>query len=141
MSDYNIILILIGTAATLMFVVFVWNAFFWRSWGRVINMVMRLFVEGQDMVDPNKKIEPDMSESRADALKAKAQSIEDAPLNSMDFVPQQAVISEDEQQEFNQTTSDSGWPRALSEDERDDPRPFRNVHIGTDNEARSQTDD
>lgn len=138
MSDYTIILILIGVAATIILtVLFIWHAFFWRSWGRVINLITGIILSGTDTVDPNKKIEPDMSLKRSEIMKAHAEVLEAEPLVPDSFEPPRARIPQEEQSQFARTTSDSGWPRKLHPDERDDPRPFRNIHIPTENETLS----
>ena len=131
--EYTLTLIGIGLLATLgLTLIFFWHAFFWRSWGRFINILMGGYKDSKDIVDLNKKIEPDMSESRGDILKAKAEAVEAFPINQNE-IPQ-ARVEAQSASELDDTTSDSGWPRTLTEEERHDPRPFRNVHIATENE-------
>jgi hypothetical protein len=133
--DYTLTLIGIGILATLaLTILFFWHAFFWRSWGRFIRMLTGGYEDMKDLVDPNKKIEPDTSDSRSDILKARAEAVESIPIGSSSFDVPQASIPAQEASDFDDTTSDSGWPRTLSAEERHDPRPFRHVHITTENE-------
>jgi hypothetical protein len=153
MDDYTLILIMIGMAATLILsAIFIWHAFIWRSWGRLINLFMSVFLNSQDVVDPYKKIEPSKEIPRSAKLKERAEEFEaqfdTMALNAQSTQVQKAHIPEQEQSEFARDTSDSGWPRALTPEERQDPRPFRNVHIYTENEElladaneQAETDD
>jgi hypothetical protein len=135
--DYTLTLIGIGLLATLgLTLIFYWHAFFWRSWGRFMNILTGGYHDSKDIVDVNKKIEPDMSISRGEILKAKAEMLESYPLNPSE-IPQ-AKVEAQSASELDDTTSDSGWPRKLTEEERHDPRPFRHVHIATENEEMSQ---
>jgi hypothetical protein len=136
--DYTLTLIGIGILATLaLTILFYWHAFFWRSWGRFIRMLTGGYEDMKDLVDPDKKIEPDISASRSDILKARAEAVEAVPLSPDTLLKAQAIFPEQENGQFDATTSDSGWPRTLSEEERRDSRPFRHVHIATENEELS----
>ena len=136
MSEYILTLIIIGLGATfILTVLFIWHAFLWRSWGRVIGMFTRLWVDSTDIVDIDKKIVPNMRATHADIMKAQAEALEAVPLAPVPLEPPKAHIPLEEQSQYERTTSESGWPRKLSEEERHDSRPFRNVHIGTENES------
>ena len=100
-----------------------------------VSLVSRIWIQ---VFDVNKKIEPDMSASRSDIIKAQAATIEAMPISVRPLEPQKAHIPEQEQSQYERTTSESGWPRVLSEEERQDPRPFRHVHIATENEALAE---
>src|SRR5690606_14824803 len=136
MNDYTLILIMIGIAATLILTaVYIWNVFFWRSWRKIIMMFLNVFNSSQDIVDPNKKIEPSKEIPRSQKIKARADESEtefEALLTDSrpPEVPK-AHIPIQERGELAHDTSDNGWPRPLTAEEKQDSRPFRQVHLQT----------
>ncbi|MEM9954007.1 MAG: hypothetical protein AAF846_20525 [Chloroflexota bacterium] len=133
----NTTLIMIGVIATLiLFVYYVWNAVFFRSWRKVIFLVLGTFLEATKRVDETMDIEPSDRAKKSEGMKAQADTLDfDVALEqSKPPLPQQATIPATETGEFARVTSDNGWPRDLDETTRGDSRPFRTVHLNTEND-------
>lgn len=115
---------------------YIWNVFFFKSWRRLFFMFLGVFLETTKEVDEYKKIEPSTRIPKSDIMKAKAESLDFDEVVQQSHLPEipKATIPLTETGEFARDTSYNGWPRELDEDTRHDTRPFRAVHLNTEND-------
>lgn len=133
-----VVLALIGVIVFIVLIsLIVWNVIFGHPLRKMIMTFIGIAVDRDSLVDPDAPIDIRRDdplstelERRADAIKA--QSV----LNSQgaSAVIPQAQIAPSEQSMPETATSDNGWPRALDEETRGQPRAFRHLHLRTDYE-------
>jgi hypothetical protein len=139
-----VLLVLVGVIGILVFIaLFIWNVVFGQSLRKMLMTFVGIAVDRGSLVDPDAPIDirrDDLLSSefdrKADAIKA--QSVlngQDAPA----AIPQ-AQIAASEQLTPASATSDNGWPRALDEETRGQPRAFRHLHLRTDYEQTLDAD-
>lgn len=115
---------------------YIWNVVFFKSWRKLFFMFLGVFLENTKRVDEYKPIEASTRIPKSDEMKAQAEALDfDSALEqSRPPLPEQAVIPQSETGEFARETSYNGWPRELDEETRQDSRPFRAVHLNTEND-------
>jgi hypothetical protein len=134
---YNATLITIAVIAILILTLwYIWNVIFFKSWRKLFFMFLGVFLESTKRVDENRVIEPSKHIPKSDAMKAQAESLDfDVVVSkSRPPAPPKATIPVNETGEFAHDTSYNGWPRELDEKTRHDSRPFRAVHLNTEND-------
>lgn len=115
---------------------YIWNVFFFKSWRRLFFMFLGVFLENTKQVDEYKKIEPSTRIPKSVEMKAQAETMDFEEVLEQSAVPKipKAVIPNTETGEFARDTSYNGWPRELDEDVSHDTRPFRAIHLNTEND-------
>lgn len=133
----NTVLITIAIVAVVVLtLIYVWNVFFFKSWRRLLFMFLGVFMETTKRVDPDAEIKPSTRIPKSDEMKAKAEAVDFEEMldQSRPPMPPQAPIPATETGELARDTSDNGWPRELDEATLTDTRPFRKVHLKTEND-------
>jgi len=115
---------------------YIWNVIFFKSWRKMFFMFLGVFLESTKRVDENMEIAPSTRIPKSDEMKAQAAALDfdSAVEQSRPPLPEQAKIPVEETGEFARSTSDNGWPRNLDDKTRQDSRPFRAVHLNTEND-------
>lgn len=133
----NAILITIAIIAIfLLTAIYIWNVLLRGSWRRTFFLFLGTFLEATKRVDPDAEIEPSTRVPKSDLMKAQAETVdfEDVLEKSRPPTPPQAPIPASETGELARDTSYNGWPRDLGDTTRTDTRPFRAVHLNTEND-------
>lgn len=128
-----VVVILIILVLTLWYI---WNVFFFKSWRRLFFMFLGVFLESTKRVDEYEDIKPSTRIPKSETMKAQAKSVDFDSVLEKSHLPDvpKAKIPLSETGEFARDTSYNGWPRELNEETRHDTRPFRRVHLNTEND-------
>ena len=115
---------------------YIWNVFFFKSWRRLFFMFLGVFLESTKRVDEYEEIEPSTRIPKSAEMKAQAEALDFDEVLEKSTAPQipKAVIPSTETGEFARDTSYNGWPREIGEESRQDTRPFRAIHLNTEND-------
>lgn len=122
---------------------YIWNVVFFKSWRKMFFMFLGVFLESTKRVDEYKPIEPSTRIPKSDEMKAQAEALDfEAVLEkSRPVTLPQAAIPQSETGELARETSYNGWPRELDEETRHNSRPFREVHLNTENDDLEMIED
>jgi hypothetical protein len=133
MRDF--LLISIGLIAVfLLIVMWVWYIIFGKSLRKMVFTMLGVVLDKDRLVDPEAEIIPNLERHASDDLLDTAAHVKaDIPLAGQPL-PQQARVPQYERGQLAQNTSDNGWPRELSYEERHEPRPFLNANLQTETE-------
>lgn len=115
---------------------YIWNVFFFKSWRRLFFMFLGVFLESTKRVDEYEDIKPSTRIPKSDEMKAQAKAVDFDTAVKQSQLPEipKANIPVTETGEFARDTSYNGWPRDLGDETRHDTRPFRAVHLNTEND-------
>ena len=130
-----VILALFGGA--ILTAIWVWQVVFKKSLRKMVFTFVGILLNRDVRVDPNAPIEPLRDEPLSHVLDEKAKQLSFEERVARDRPPEpppKAIIPPNERGEAARDTSDSGWPRILDPETRRDQRPFREIHLRTENE-------
>ena len=134
MRDFILVAFTILTVI-LLIIMWIWYVVFGKSLRKMIFTMLGILQDRDAIVDPNAEILPNQERHSSDILREKAAHIKvDVPLEAQ-YAPPQATLPQYERGELARDTSDNGWPRELSYEERHEQRPFLNANLQTETEV------
>jgi hypothetical protein len=144
--ENGLIVPLLFCGGFLLVVVYAWYFVFGKSAKAVLTAVLGAWLGREDLVDPDSLTPVERPEGKgkvSDRFDAHAEAIKSdfhAEVYDDDLPLPKANIPPQEQGDKAKTTKDIGWPRTLSDEEKQSRRPFRHSRLKSDSDGTLDND-